>query len=566
MQVVEFSLQRYRSIQKAEKIQLGDLTVLIGPNNEGKSNILRGLVTSMRLLAKTPGSTRTRQQGIRSLKFYVEKDDYNWARDFPVGLQDSKPDGKTVFDITFGLSADEQIEFQKEVKSKLNGTLPIRLTAGKSTIEFEVRKQGKGGVVLTKKRDQIAKFIASRLNPQDIPSIRTAEASMRIVDDMVRTEFRRLDGKPEYIAAQEQIAELQKPILEEIEENLRTMLNTFLPDVRDVKLEVRDRFRSMSECEIVVDDGTATDLRHKGDGVQSLAAISLIHHVAEQSPTAKEIILALEEPEAHLHPRAVHQIRNVLQEIASRQQVILTTHSPLLVNRKNIESNVIVHRKKAFPAESISQIREVLGVRVADNLSAAELVLVVEGSEDTKALEVLLPLASEKIRAAIDQGRLVIDDMHGTGNLRYRLALMADQLCGSHVLLDHDAAGLAAAEQARAEGLLEMADHTFANSIGMKESEFEDWISLKTYVATIKRKYSVNLDVREFRNRNKKWSARVEREFRRSGQIWDDSVKAGVKDVVATLVAANPAEALMPEWSTAFLGLVGALEAKLDSA
>ena len=565
VQIVEFSLQRYRSIQRAEKLQLGDLTILIGPNNEGKSNILQGLVTGMRLLASTQGGTKVGRQPSNLTRYRVRQDDYDWERDFPIGLQSSKPDGSTMFDFVFELSADEIAEFKLEVKSNLNGTLPIRLTATAESLNFEVRKKGPGGKALTSKRNQIAAFVARRINPQAIPSIRTAQESMRIVDSMVQRELRKLEGSSDYVAAMEKVTELQKPILDEIGSNLREMLNTFLPEVSAVHLEVKDRYRRMSECEITVDDGTATDLRHKGDGVQSLAAISLIHHVAQQSPASREIVLAIEEPEAHLHPRAIHQVRRVLGEIASRQQVILTTHSPLLVNRAHIGANVIVHRKRARPAQSIAEIREVLGVRVADNLSAAEVALIVEGSEDTRSLRALLSERSAVVRVALDDGRLAIDDMHGCGNLRYRLALMADHLCTTHVLLDNDAAGIAAAEHARNEGLLEFADQTFAASVGMRESELEDWMSLDLYREPVRRKYNVDLSTPTFKKRRDKWSTRAGREFQRAGQIWNDAVKQDVKDLIATLAATNPHQALQPEWSTAFAGLVAALEEKLRS-
>jgi putative ATP-dependent endonuclease of the OLD family len=564
VQIVEFSLQRYRSIQKAEKIRLGDLTILIGPNNEGKSNILQGLVTGMRLLASTPGQAKAGRQATTQTRYRARRGEYDWERDFPIGLQESKPEGTTTFDFVFELSEDEVAEFQAEVKSKLNGTLPIRLTASADSLIFEVRKKGPGGKALTDKRGAIAGFVARRINPQAIPSIRTAQESMRIVDSMVQRELLSLSESAEYVAAMKKVAELQRPILDEIGKNLRQMLNTFLPDVSAVHVDVRDRDQRFSECEIIVDDGTNTDLRHKGDGVQSLAAISLIHHVAQQSTASREIVLALEEPEAHLHPRAIHQVRRVLQEIASRQQVILTTHSPLLVNRSSIASNVIVHRKRAAPAQSIDQIRDVLGVRVADNLSAAEIVLVVEGSDDVTALEALLPANSSAVRGALEEGRLAIDGMHGTGNLRYRLALMADQLCTAHVLLDHDRAGLDASAAARNDGLLEYADQTFASSIGMKESEFEDWIDMDRYCAAVKRKFNVDLSTATFRKRKKKWSARVEHEFRQAGQLWDDHVQAAVKNTVASLVAAAPGNALKAEWSTAFDGLVAALEEKLQ--
>ena len=51
MLLKEFSVTNYRSITKAHKISLGDLTVLVGKNNEGKSNLLRALDTSMSIIA-----------------------------------------------------------------------------------------------------------------------------------------------------------------------------------------------------------------------------------------------------------------------------------------------------------------------------------------------------------------------------------------------------------------------------------------------------------------------------------------------------------------------------------
>jgi AAA ATPase-like protein len=49
MLLTQLSIQRYRSIIKTEKLALKQLTVLVGPNNEGKSNILQALVAGMQL-------------------------------------------------------------------------------------------------------------------------------------------------------------------------------------------------------------------------------------------------------------------------------------------------------------------------------------------------------------------------------------------------------------------------------------------------------------------------------------------------------------------------------------
>ncbi len=565
MQIVEFSLQRYRSIDRTERLRLGDLTILIGPNNEGKSNILQGLVTGMRLLASTHDRPIPGRRPPTLTRYRVPRSDYEWERDFPIRLQATKPQGTTIFDFVFKLSPEEVIAFKSEVNSTLNGRLPIRLTASADSLNFEVRKSGRGAKALTAKRAKVAAFVAKRINPQAIPAIRTAQESMAIVEEMVDQALRDLERSAEYAAAIDTLSQLRQPILESIGNNLRDMLTTFLPDVTAVHVDIRDRYRGSSQCEIIVDDGTATDLRRKGDGVQSLAAISVIHHVSQRALASREIVLALEEPEAHLHPRAVHQVRRVIEEIAARQQVIVTTHSPLLVNRRNIAANVIVHRKSARPARSVAEIREVLGVTVADNLVSSEIVLVVEGREDVKELRALLAQRSPRIADALEQARLAIDDMHGCSNLRYRLGLMASQLCRTHVMLDHDEAGRTAAELAKREGLLEDADRTFATSRGMVDSEIEDWIDLDLYATPVLTHYNVDLRADAFKKRKAKWSKRVGVEFQRAGQLWNDQVEREVKSFVAELVENDPERALYPTWSEAFGGLVRALETKLDT-
>ena len=47
MKLVEFSVTNFRSITKAHKIKLQDMTVLLGKNNEGKSNLLTALNVAM---------------------------------------------------------------------------------------------------------------------------------------------------------------------------------------------------------------------------------------------------------------------------------------------------------------------------------------------------------------------------------------------------------------------------------------------------------------------------------------------------------------------------------------
>lgn len=568
MKLVSFSLQNFRSIKRAEKIQLGNYTVLVGPNNEGKSNILRGLVAGIAILSRPtvtsnrPGSPLRPPAG--GARFHEV---YNWERDFPISLQEKTPAGKTVFDFDFELSGEEVEQFKQSVKSNLNGLLPIRLSIGKGSVEFEVKKRGRGATTLSNKRPQIARFVASHLNLRDIPSIRTASDAMSLVEEMISRELRQLEESADYRDAVEKIAELQNPILEELSETVRMMLATFLPDVKRVDIQVSDRYSALRRSSVMlVDDGTPTDLKYKGDGVQSLAAISLIHHISEQSAGESELVLAIEEPEAHLHPRAIHQLRSVLREIASRQQVVVTTHSPLLVNRAEVESNVIVDRNSARKARTIQEIRQTLGVRVSDSLSAAELVLVVEGECDRIAITRLLSVHSKILATAIASGRVGLDSMSGASNLGYKLSLLRDQLCSVHVFLDHDRAGISASSRAESEGLLATADRNFATSPGMRESEFEDLIDPSLYTPALKRIYNVDLMANAaFRRRARKWSDRVESAFLAGGQTWSPDICKNVKTVISDLIVQDAENALHPAWRSSFDGLASIIEVKLDA-
>lgn len=564
MQLVYFSVTNYRSITKAYRLPIRRSTVLIGPNNEGKSNILQALVVTLEVLSRL-GGQRIQRGRLRSSERYTEY--YNWQRDFPVSLQATKPNGMSTFNLELQLSDDEVAEFETEVESKLNGTLPVELSLGQSLPGFRVLKKGPGGPALSKKAEQIAQFISKRIHLCYIPAVRTAKSAHEIVTELVEKELAVVEEDAAYKDAMKAVAKIQQPVLDKISASIKETLKEFLPNVREVHVSISDeaRFRALRRvCEIVVDDGTPTQLMRKGDGVQSLAALSLMRYASESSGSGRNLILAIEEPESHLHPSAIHQLREVIAEIARKHQVIMTTHCPLFVDRTSIKSNILVHGNKAVPATDVRQIRDILGVRASDNLQHAELILVVEGEEDRTALAALLKHYSPALCSAINQRSLGIESLQGGTNLSYKLSQIREAMCLAHSYLDHDACGLKASQKAEQDGLLSLADVTFTTCAGQKESEFEDMLDENLYAAMIQNRYGVSLTSPKFKGNNK-WSDRLRETFKHQGKPWSDSIKAKVKADVAELVVANPATALNGHKRNSFDALVLALEAKLNA-
>jgi hypothetical protein len=490
---------------------------------------------------------------------------YEWEKDYPVSRQTTQPNGESIFNLEFQLTGPETLEFEKEVKSNLNGTLPIQLSLGKAEPGFKVMKKGPGGPALSKKAEAIAQFVGKRLNFTYIPAVRTSEHAQDIVNSIVDRELSAAEEDDAFKNALAEIAKIQEPILQRISKSIQDTLKEFLPKVRNVEVigSQEARFRALRRAyEIVVDDGTPTDLARKGDGVQSLAALSLMRQSSQSSSSGKQLILAIEEPESHLHPGAIHQLRSVLLDIANENQVIMTTHCPLFVDRTSIKSNILVHNNRATAAKDVREIRKILGIRASDNLQHADLVLVVEGEEDKRALIPLLRAGSVALDTAFAQGALVVDSLLGGSNFSYKLTQLRETMCLAYGFLDHDKAGTDAVDRAVREGLITLADVTLATCAGMKESEIEDLFDEALYSSMIQNKYGVSTLSPKFKGK-KKWSDRLRDTFRHQGKPWSDSLEAKVKADVAELVESNPKTALNLHKRNAFDALVTSLEAKL---
>jgi len=537
-------------------VPLGDFAVLIGKNNEGKSNILRALAISMKIL--TAHGTPARIIRAR------DTEQFSWKRDFPIALQDRKRNFESKFRLEFSLDASEVEEFRETIKSNLNGTLPLEITIGKDNEpNIRVVKKGPGGPALSLKSSRIAKYIAERIDFNYIPAVRTEEQAEEVVQEMLSKELAKLETGDKYIEALRVISELQQPVLDRIGKSIKKSLTEFLPGITSVHVMVPPTARRValrSQCRVEIDDGSRTLLEYKGDGVKSLAVLGLLR--AKQRGVGSASIIAIEEPESHLHPGAIHNLREVILKLVAENQVVLTTHCPLFADREQISRNILIDANSAKPAKSISSVRELLGIRASDNLVNASHVLIVEGTEDVIALKAILPTLSESINSALKQNILVIESLAGASNLSYKLSMLANALCSTHVLLDHDAAGRLGYEKAENEGLLKIADLTLIVCQGMGNSEMEDCFDVAVYADEVKERFGVDLRLPTFRG-NSKWSDRAKICFEKSAKPWGDRIKAQLKDTVARAVAASPRLALNAHKRTSIDALVVSLEEKL---
>lgn len=563
MKLVKFSVTNFRSLKKANDIPISLTTVLVGKNNEGKSNLLRALSTAMRAIEFHAEHRRLKDRGIPILHRYsrhAREGFYNWERDFPIASQGKTKNTETWFRLEFELNNDEILNFKEEIGSNLNGTLPLEITCGRDNEpKIKVAKGGRGSATLNAKSAKITDYIARNISFNYIPAVRTHDQMISVIDDLVSREFSLLEDHAEYKKALAVISDLQRPVIDRLSKEIKEPLCEFLPNIKEVRIQINEesrKIRHRRDFEIIVDDGTATSIEYKGDGVKSLAALGLLKNISHKKGAS---IIAIEEPESHLHPGAIHQLQEIISSLEKENQVVLTTHNPLFVNRASLSSNIVVDGGNATPAKNIRSIRDILGVRISDNLASARYALIVEGKEDKAALTAIIPTLSEILANAIKDHSLIIDSIGGAGGLSYKLSSLESQLCTSHVFLDHDLSANNARDKAMKEGLLTVKNLTQTICNGMNESEFEDCLALDCYKDIILNKFGVQLNNTSFRG-NKKWSERMKNAFLTNGRPWNENIKASVKLAVSEIVAKNPTSALCPYKRTSIDALVSSLE------
>lgn len=128
---------------------------------------------------------------------------------------------------------------------------------------------------------------------------------------------------------------LQKKLLEPLRKQVRERVSVIFPEVTLAELvpDVPTVERTLSSVDVQLGDVIKTGLSDKGTGLRGGVLVAMLQYLAEQS--RRSLVLAVEEPEAFLHPGAQEKIRDELEALARRMDVTLlvTTHSPYVISR-----------------------------------------------------------------------------------------------------------------------------------------------------------------------------------------------------------------------------------------
>lgn len=121
------------------------------------------------------------------------------------------------------------------------------------------------------------------------------------------------------------------------ERGIKDKVKLFLKDLTDIKVEPVYQAKNLNIDAKVkfLENGEEINLRMKGDGTKRRITMALLEFKKDEDKLEEDetTIYLLDEPDTHLHVRAQIELLETLQGFSDNgDQVILTTHSPFLIN------------------------------------------------------------------------------------------------------------------------------------------------------------------------------------------------------------------------------------------
>ncbi|HHX12594.1 MAG TPA: ATP-binding protein, partial [Clostridiales bacterium] len=143
-----------------------------------------------------------------------------------------------------------------------------------------------------------------------------------------------------------------------VSENVkRTAQNDFLVEIinkasaiigQNIRLHLLDNWKPYSNgfFSIKKENNQFLNLNMLGSGYEMIFSLIFASTLSKQSN--KQLIVMIDEPELHMHPKLQEQLCALLIELSKESQIFISTHSPLLVKqlRMNKKSKFMILRKQ----------------------------------------------------------------------------------------------------------------------------------------------------------------------------------------------------------------------------
>lgn len=439
MKLTELRVRNYRTIASEQTIRLNSGTTLVGPNNSGKTNLLR----SVQLF----------------FTGYENEAGYDKEVDLTFGAGSQRTSLVASFELD-GHSRDKDVESLLNELHEIVGTkresesfsVNLYFAGANNTPVYRVFANTKvpneaDRPAFSRKQKQLVEILMSTFRCHFVPS---AKSTSRLYQDLLQP----------FLA--EIAAEAIEPHLKGIQQALGQVSDSLNDQLASVGLgQISAAFslqgtsgsRLLTGFELLLSDPQRTPIGEKGQGIQSTALFASFVWITQQEQAAGYVpIWLIEEPESYLHPELSKSCQELLGTLAQHSLVVLTTHSLSFVppdlqriqgvdldaHNRTVVSSFATHR------DATGRIRDALGVQFSDYYNLGRTNIFVEGPSDAE----LLVWAAERCGGAEGYPLIrqsYVDDFGGVKQLEGFLRAVFEPISAERALVsvfDGDDAGL----------------------------------------------------------------------------------------------------------------------------
>lgn len=325
------------------ELMLGPLNLLIGANGSGKSN----LIEAISLLRSSPvslGSTLRLGGGVQEWIWKGAPEGIASVGAVVAGAQGPQP-LRHIIEFTSEKQAfhlcDERIESEHPDPGKELPFFFYKYQEGRPVISVNGEQRGL-------KREAVEadqSILAQRKDPEQYPEITHLGQQY----DGIRT-YREWAFGRNTVFRLPQRADMRNDRLEEDFSNLGLFLNKMRrrPDAKNQMLQyLHDLYEGVDDFETIIEGGTVQVFFNEknfsipatrlSDG--TLRYLCLLAILCDPNPPP---LICIEEPELGLHPDILPKIADLLVEASQRTQLIVTTHSDILVDAMTERPEAVV--------------------------------------------------------------------------------------------------------------------------------------------------------------------------------------------------------------------------------
>lgn len=384
MRISKITVENYRSIELAQ-IEPSGFSVLVGQNNHGKTNFFEA-VQWFYNAKSTAEDERFCKLTDRQIRVQIDFDEVldsdidKLATDAAKTKIKNMLGGSTAFSVV-KITPDHKRKYVVNGEDKGNPTgLDTAINEFLPRLEY---------VTTSIRLDDVAKYKEKNPIGAMLSGVLTAIVETSEDYKKFKAQFATLfEGDTSEVRAE----------LDKLGNTVEVYLQKQFPDGTKIKFNVNPPAFTelLKSFDTTVDDGIETRADAKGDGMQRAIMLSIIQAFADyrrKQLGGGSFLFLIDEAELHLHPSAQRALKKALIDICATDQVLVNTHSSVLVADHH-EQQKIFRVEKEQRVTSINEvdaqgradvIYELLGGSPADLLLPRNF-LIVEGKSEFEFL------------------------------------------------------------------------------------------------------------------------------------------------------------------------------------